>query len=75
MSGYEQHVLSLEWSDDEDDQDVRQESKEDETEEESELLDLIKSGSVDEVIGIDGDKIIDESQKKEEAAGFWLRPS
>ena len=74
MNGYEQYVLSLDWSDDEDDQDTTQEVKEDEIVKRNSLIDTTKSELTDDVIDMVEDEIIDDSPV-DEAAGIWLRAS
>ena len=49
MSGYEQHVLSLEWSDDEDGHDALNELKEEEYVKGDALLDMVENSSSDEM--------------------------
>ena len=74
MNGYEQHVLSMDWSDDEDDKNTTQEVKEDEIVERNGLIDPTKSELTDDVIDMVEDEVIDDSQVGE-VAGIWLRPS
>ena len=72
LNGYEQYVLSSDWSDDEDDQDILQDRKEDEVVEESSLINPVEGDSANDMIMVE--KEIIDDLLIEEVAGTWLRP-